>query len=123
MTETKAVHAPSGAEAGGPPARPAEQVLVRVRNASPVDFDAVRVFFPDAPQRATDYGAVAAGAASDYLPSGRAYRYAHVEATAAGRRYEVHPIDYVGEPELEPGRHTYVLGIDADRLTIETGRD
>jgi hypothetical protein len=96
---------------------------IRVRNASAVDFDEVRVFFPDDPAAAVSYGAVKAGAASDYKPVGRAYRYAHIEATAGEREFVLRPIDYVGEEELPAGRFTYVLSIVADRLTVDLERD
>jgi hypothetical protein len=96
---------------------------IRVRNASTVDFGEVRVFFPDDPAAAVSYGAVKAGAASDYKPVGRAYRYAHIEATAGEREFVLRPIDYVGEAELPAGRFTYVLSIAADRLAVNLERD
>ena len=124
MNQSNPVFSPSRSDGGGTAPRPAvEHVLVRVQNASSSDFDDVRVFFPDAPDRAMHYGTVASGAASEYLPVSRAYRYAHVEATAGGKPYSLQPIDYVGEEELEPGRYTYVLRTEADRLTVALERD
>ena len=124
MSPSNPVFSPSGSDGGGAASRPAvEHVLVRVRNASSDELDDIRVFFPDAPDRAMHYGAVASGAASEYLPVSRAYRYAHIEATAGGRPYSLQPIDYVGEEELEPGRYTYVLRTEADRLTVALERD
>lgn len=126
MTDIRPVHAPSGGDAGGGPPRDrseAEAVHVRLRNASPLDFDATRVFFPDAPDRAVDFGPLPAGAASDYRPAAVAYRYAHVEITAGERSFVLRPFDYVGETPLAPGRVTYVLGVEGDRLTVEARRD
>lgn len=96
---------------------------VRVRNAGAVDFDEVRVFFPDRPDEAVSYGPVKKGAVSDYKSVGRAYRYAHIEAVAGGRQFVLRPMDYVGEEELPPGRFTYVLRTEADRLSIALERD
>lgn len=124
MTDKAPAPSPSGGEAGGSPARPeAGAVLVRVRNASTFDFDSTRVYFPDAPDRAVDYGPIASSAASDYHAATVAYRYAHVEVTAGERSFVLHPFDYVGEAKLEPGRVTYVLGVEGDRLTVELRRE
>ena len=123
MTDRRPVHSPSG-ETGGPRARSVtEEVLVRIRNASSFDFDSTRVYFPDAPDRAVDYGPLASGAVSDYHAATVAYRYAHVEVNADGRSFVLQPFDYVGEEQLEPGRFTYVLGVEGDRLTVESRRD
>ena len=124
MSQSNPVFLASGTDGGGAASRPAvTQVLVRVRNASSSDFRDVRVFFPDAPDRAMHYGAVASGGASEYLPVSRAYRYAHIEVTAGGKPYSLRPIDYVGEEELGPGRYTDVLRTEADRLTVALERD
>ena len=96
---------------------------IRVRNAGAVDFDEVRVFFPDRPDAAVSYGPIKKGAVSDYKSVARAYRYAHVEAVAGARQFVLRPMDYVGEEELPPGRFTYVLRTEADRLSIALERD
>ena len=96
---------------------------IRVRNASAVDFDDVRIFFPDHPAEAASYGAVKRGAASDYKAVGRAYRYAHIEAAAGDRQFILRPMDYVGEAELPAGWFTYELRIAGDHLSVDLTRD
>lgn len=82
-----------------------EDVEIRVRNASTIDFDSVVV----GPVR--DYGAIAAGGVSDYRTFDVAYRYAYVRVVTAGETYQIMPIDYVGEEELEGGKYTYELNL------------
>lgn len=90
-------------------------VEIRVANRSDRDFDRVVVTFD--PGR-VDYGAVVKGATSDYRRIQQAYRYALVEVTAGGQTFRFHPIDYVGETPLEPGRYTYALTIEPSDNTI-----
>lgn len=90
-------------------------VEIRVTNRSDRDFDqVVATFDPDR----VDYGAVAKGATSDYRTVKQAYRYALVEVTAGGQTFRFHPIDYVGETPLEPGRYTYALNIEPSDNTV-----
>lgn len=92
-------------------------VEIRIKNASDVDFDRVRVIFPARDE--VDYGRVAKGALSDFHPARRAYRYAEIHATSGDREFSLQPIDYVGEQPLAPGRYTYVLRVEAGRLTVD----
>ncbi|MDQ7991928.1 MAG: hypothetical protein AAGC63_02960, partial [Propionicimonas sp.] len=85
-------------------------VQIRVGNAGPSGLDAVEVTFPD--NQVVDYGAVAAGEASDYHLVGLAYRYSLIVATADGEERRWQPIDFVGETPLAPGRYTYELSVD-----------
>ena len=92
-------------------------IEIRIRNASEIDFDSVRVVFPDRDE--AHFGPIAKGASSDFKRTTRAYRYAGIEVNAGGRKLQLMPYDYVGERELAPGRYTYVLGIQGERLTID----
>lgn len=96
--------------------QPTGAVELRVRNASDVDFDNVVVIFPE--QHRVDYGRVAKGAGSRYERTRVAYRYAAFRITIQGRVLTLDPVDYVGEQPLEPGRHTYAVGVDGNRLTV-----
>jgi hypothetical protein len=98
----------SGAE-GGP-------VEVRIKNDSDVDFDRVRVHFPD--QHEVDYGPVPKGGVTAFQATGRAYRYAGVSVVAGNHELSLQPIDYLGEQELPAGRFTYALGMDNGQLTM-----
>ena len=90
-------------------------VEIRVANRSDRDFErVVATFDPDR----VDYGAVAKGATSEYRKVQQAYRYALVEVTAGGQTFRFHPIDFVGETLLEPGRYTYALNIEPSDNTV-----
>ena len=97
-----------------------ELVLLRVENASAVDFSSVTVAFPGA---ALSYGAVPSGGASAYREVETAYSYAAVGIQAAGETYTAVPYDYVGEAPLAVGRYTYVLGLDGPRIVLELRAD
>lgn len=97
-----------------------ELVLLRVENASAVDFSSVTVAFPGA---ALSYGAVPSGGASAYREVETAYSYAAVGIQAAGETYTAVPYDYVGETPLAVGRYTYVLGLDGPRIVLELRAD
>jgi hypothetical protein len=90
-------------------------VEIRIANRSDRDFDRVDATFD--PEK-VEYGAVAKGATSEYRTVKQAYRYALVEVTAGGQTSRFHPIDYVGETPLEPGRYTYALTIEPSDNTI-----
>jgi hypothetical protein len=92
-------------------------VQIRIKNASDIDFDSVRLVFPERDE--ADYGAVPKGRFSAFRDTNRAFRYAQVHVKAGGRDISLEPIDYVGEQELTPGRYTYVLRIEGNRLTID----
>jgi hypothetical protein len=92
-------------------------IEIRIRNSSEIDFDSVRVVFPDRDE--AHFGPIAKGASSDFKRTTRAYRYAEVHVNAGGKELMLMPYDYVGEHELPPGRYTYVLGVQSGRLTID----
>lgn len=100
---------------GGPGNSGQGSIEIRVANRSDRDFDRVVATFD--PGR-VDYGAVAKGATSDYRRIQQAYRYALVEVTAGGQTFRFHPIDFVGETPLEPGRYTYALSIEPSDNTV-----
>lgn len=90
-------------------------VRVRVRNASGVDFDAVRLTLPDSP--AVDLGALPRHAHSAFVSAARAYRYASFRVRVDDHELVLQPFDYSGEPELTPGAYTYAVGLSDGRLT------
>ena len=92
-------------------------VEIRVRNGSDLDFDRVRVHFPDG--RDMDYGPVPKGGVTVFQSIGRAYRYAGFSVQAGTQELSLQPIDYLGERELPVGRYTYALGVDNGRLTVQ----
>ena len=92
-------------------------IEVRIRNASEIDFDSVRVVFPDRDE--AHFGPIPKGASSDFKRTTRAYRYAEIHVNAGGRELVLQPYDYVGERQLDPGRYSYVLGVQENRLTID----
>lgn len=96
---------------------PAGDILIRVENASAVDFTNI-ILNTDADY---DYGDLAAGALTDYQAHGTAYRYAYISLEIQQLQYVIQPIDYVGEAPLEPGEYTYVLYLNetADQLFLE----
>ena len=87
-----------------------EGIEIRVANRSDRDFSQVTVTFPS---DKVEYGPVARGAASEYRPVKKAYRYARLDVVAGGKTFDLQPIDYVGESLLQPGRYTYAVSIDA----------
>ena len=99
--------------------RPASEmeIEIRIRNASEIDFDSVRVVFPDRDE--AHFGHIAKGESSDFKPTTRAYRYAEIHVNAEGRELRLQPYDYVGERELTPGRYSYVIGVQEGRLTVD----
>lgn len=97
-----------------------EGVNVRVRNASAADFDRVVVVFPK--QHEVDYGRLPKGEVSQLRTTAQAYRYAGIRVTIGQRELALTPIDYVGEQPLVPGRYTYVLGVEGERLTLSLER-
>ena len=99
-----------------------DQVEIRVRNASTIDFSSVVIGFPDQTEA---YGAVAAQTATDYRAVERAFRYAGVQVTLDGTSLALIPIDYVGEEELDGGSYTYELNVTEDlgSLTLRLVHD
>ena len=92
-------------------------IEIRIRNNSEIDFDSVRVVFPDRDEAV--FGPIPKGTSSDFKRTTRAYRYAEIHVKAGGQELRLQPYDYVGERELTPGRYSYVLGVQENRLTID----
>jgi hypothetical protein len=98
------------------PAGAADATRVRVRNASAVELQNLLLLFPG--EERLTAGALAPGGVTGYVPVRTAYRYAYLEATVAGRRTVLQPIDYVGERPLGPGCFTYDLTVDAQERHV-----
>ncbi len=87
---------------------------IRIRNATSLRFDSVRVLFP---KDSEQYGVLPAGGTSDYHEVKEAYSYAYVAAYSGGTKYILQPIDYVGESLLRAGRYTYALKLSGPGQT------
>ncbi len=96
------------------------RVEIRIKNASNLNFDGVRVSLPDEPE--VDYGPVSEGGVTAFRPTSRAYRYAGFSVKAGTQELSLQPTDYMGEQELPAGRYTYVLKVNNGRLTAELER-
>ncbi len=96
---------------------PSGRVEIRIKNASNLNFDRVRVDLPDEPD--VDYGPVSEGSVTAFRSTSRAYRYAGFSVKVGMQELSLHPIDYMGEQELPAGRYTYVLDVDNGRLTVQ----
>lgn len=94
---------------------PDDATEIRLANTGSVAFDSVVVTFPT--QREV-FGALAAGARSEYREVGEAYRYAAIRAYSGTTVRVLQPIDYVGERVLGSGRHTYELWAEGDQPTL-----
>ena len=95
------------------PSGPGGGTRLRVRNASAVELRDLLVVLPSEERIAA--ATLAAGGTTGYATVRTAYRYAYVEASVAGRRIVLQPIDYVGEQPLGEGCFTYDLRVDADQ--------
>ncbi len=100
---------------------PRGDIEVRVANLSTFPFASVDVVFPE---DSVDYGAVPAHGISEYRRVVKAYSYALIIVQVGGEERRIQPIDYVGEPELRPGRYTYRLNVTIEgQLTLALQND
>lgn len=99
----------------------AAQVRVRVHNDTGKELEEVQVTFADG--GLVIFGGLAAGGTSKYVdPAGPVYASASAQVRVAGRTLVLLVTDHVGETPLEPGRYTYVLGLDDEGgLTLSLG--
>ena len=96
-------------------------IEVRVANLSTFPFTSVDIVFPE---DSVGYGAVPAHGISEHRRVSKAYRYALIIVQVGGEELRIQPIDYVGEPELQPGRYTYLLNLTIEgQLTLSTQND
>lgn len=81
----------------------AEPSYLRLRNDTELDLESVMV------EERLEYGALAAGEQSGYLPVEYLYRTALIEAVSGDFRVMYVPVDHVGERQAPPGYYTYAL--------------
>ncbi len=102
---------------------PQDPLEIRVANASSAAFDSVVITFPAERQV---YGALAAGAVSDYRTVRRAYSIAPIRAYTDTSVAILQPIDFVGEALLSGGRYRYEIRLntgDPRRLELTVARE
>jgi len=92
---------------------------LRVRNATGVALDLVRVHLPTTPAQVLEFDDLPDGASSGWQTAPALRRVAHIETDGPSGPMTLRPYDYVGEEPLPPGRYTYELGINAGRLTLK----
>ncbi|GAA0892738.1 hypothetical protein GCM10009122_24170 [Fulvivirga kasyanovii] len=95
-------------------------VLIRIKNSSDFDFQNVYV---NTGFEGNNFDNISAGRYSDYEDFESAYRYAYIELEINNRLYKIQPIDFVGEKELEPGRYTYIIGVDTAEISVYGSTD
>jgi hypothetical protein len=79
----------------------------------------VKLFVPFGARQAIDFGSLPDGAYSEYREVPVAYRYAEINASGPSGALSLRPYDYSGEEPLPEGRHTYRLGSERDRATLD----
>ncbi len=97
-----------------------DSVYIRVANSSRIDFESISVSFPGAEHT---FGPVLSGRNSDYKKFEQAYRYGYIEVKTDRETYVLQPIDYVGESPLTSGKYTFKIGIQDQRVTLESTRN
>jgi hypothetical protein len=100
-----------------PDPEPVGPVYLRLRNDSRVSFDTIIV----AVEKRIDFGALAAGAVSEYARADGIYSYAYVDGASGVDHYLIQPIDYVGENPLSAGYYTYALSVSAPARGGDSG--
>ncbi len=85
------------------------EVNIRIRNISNINFDRVQVGEPD-----KIHENVGTDEFSDYLQYEEAYRYAFIEIQSGAEIYVLQPIDFVGETALPIGLYTYELDVNEE---------
>jgi hypothetical protein len=80
---------------------------IRVRNATGLDLDWVRVFPPQPGAAPVEFGQLRSGATSGGQDIPGVYRYAHIEVCGPAGPHVLRPYDYVGEQPLPSGEFVY----------------
>jgi hypothetical protein len=85
------------------PALDEDSRYLRLRNDTELDLESVLV------EDRLEYGALAAGEQSGYLPVDYLYGTALIEAVSGDFRVMYVPVDHVGDMQAAPGYYTYAL--------------
>ena len=86
-----------------------ESVQISIQNNSSFKFSDVLV---SASNGENNYGVVNSYEKSNYKEFKKAYRYSFISLKIENEELRIQPVDYVGEIELEKGKHTYILDIE-----------
>jgi len=100
-----------------------EAQMLRVANHSGWNISRLVVLFPD---ERIDFGAIPAGATSEYKPVPHGvYSYAAYEVELDGRTYRRPVMDWVGEKPMVGLAFTYVVDVDLAQVILlkEVKRD
>ncbi len=89
--------------------QPAESIQIRIQNNSLYRFTDLLVVAPDGEN---NYGTVDPNKKSNYKEFQKAYRYSFISLKINNEELRIQPFDYLGEVELEKGRHTYILSVE-----------
>ena len=87
---------------------PDDRVLLRVHNEGTVTFDRLTIYTPDGPM---SFGDLAGAERTPYFSVSRAYQTATTEVVAGSDTLRLQVIDHVGDPELDPGRYTFLIRV------------
>lgn len=92
-------------------------VKIRVRNASAFSYDSVVV---NTSGGENYYGTILSNQVSEYKTFDFAYKYAYVSLYIDTVRYQLIPIDYVGELKIPSGKYTYRITV-SDTVNRQLG--
>ncbi|MCB0502211.1 MAG: hypothetical protein KDD32_05975 [Bacteroidetes bacterium] len=98
------------------PLNPKRNVLIRVNNVSPYDFEDLLV---NTSGGENEYGNLGSDLISVYKSYDFAYQYAYVSLTIDGKEFVLQPIDYVGETKIPNGKYTYEINVDTATEEID----
>ncbi len=86
-----------------------DEVNIRIRNISNINFDRVQVGEAD-----KVHENVGTDEFSEYLQYEEAYRSAFIEIQSGEETFVLQPTDFVGETALPIGLYTYELNVDEE---------
>lgn len=99
-------------------------VEISIQNNTTYQFNDL---FVSASEGKNNYGTVNSFEKSSYKEFQKAYRYSYISLKIDNEELILQPVDYVGEIELEQGRHTYIISVEVvnnkKRLSLTYRKD